>query len=91
MFIEESKQKSTFYQDGDGNYRINFDNEVSFSPEEAGEGFESATKIDGTNYLVEMKIPFKTITPEAHSEIGFDIQINDALNRSRENIAIWND
>src|SRR5699024_7526476 len=91
VFIEESKQKSTFYQDGDGNYRVNFDNEASFNPEKASEGFESSTTIDGTNYLVEMKIPFKTITPEANSEIGFDVQINDAVNGSRESVAIWND
>lgn len=91
VFIEESKQKSTFYQDGDGQYRVNFDNEASFSPEGISEGFESATTIDGTNYLVEMKIPFTTITPEANSEIGFDIQINDAVNGSRESVAIWND
>ena len=91
VFIEESKQKSTFYQDGDGQYRVNFDNEASFSPEGISEGFESATTIDGTNYLVEMKIPLTTITPEANSEIGFDIQINDAVNGSRESVAIWND
>src|SRR5699024_6564098 len=58
VFIEESRQKSTFYQDGDGQYRVNFDNEASFSPEGISEGFESATTIDRTNYLVEMKIPF---------------------------------
>lgn len=91
VYIEESKQKSTFYQDGDGQYRVNFDNEASFNPDEASEGFESATSIDGTNYLVEMKIPFKTTTPKADLQIGFDIQINDAVNGSRESVAIWND
>ena len=91
VFIEESKRKSTFYQDGDGQYRVNFDNEASFNPDEASEGFESATSIDGTNYLVEMKIPFKTTTPKADLQIGFDIQINDAVNGSRESVAIWND
>src|SRR5690625_6874650 len=25
VFIEESNQKSTFYQDGDGHYRVNYD------------------------------------------------------------------
>jgi len=70
---------------------VNFDNETSFNPGEASEGFESATAIDGTNYLVEMKIPFKTITPGADLEIGFDIQINDAVNGSRESVAAWND
>lgn len=91
VFVEESNQGSTFYQDGDGQYRVNFDNEASFNPGEVSDGFESATTVDGTNYIVEMKIPFKTITPEEGLTIGFDVQINDAADGSRQSVAIWND
>src|SRR5690625_1362964 len=84
VFIEESNQKSTFYQDGDGHYRVNYDNEATFSPAEIANGFESATTIDDSNYIVEMKIPFRTVQPKEDLTIGFDIQINDAADRSEE-------
>lgn len=91
VFIEESNQGSTFFQEGDGQYRVNFDNEISLNPEDANEGFESATTVDGTNYTVEMKIPFKVVTPEEDLTIGFDVQINDAADGARQSVAIWND
>lgn len=91
VFIDENNEKTSFYQGDDGQYRVNFANETSFNPSDAGEGFESATTIDGSHYTVEMKIPFKTITPEEDLEIGFDVQINDAQDGSRQSVAIWND
>ncbi|WP_440895025.1 endo-1,4-beta-xylanase [Amphibacillus sp. Q70] len=91
VFIDENNQKTSFYQDDDGQYRVNFANETSFNPSDAGVGFESATTINGSHYTVEMKIPFKTIAPENNLEIGFDVQINDAQDGSRQSVAIWND
>ena len=91
VFIEESNQKSTFYQDGDGHYRVNYDNEATFSPDGIDDGFESATTIDDSNYIVEMKIPFKTVQPKEDLTIGFDIQINDAADGARQSVATWND
>jgi endo-1,4-beta-xylanase len=38
-----------------------------------------------------MKIPFRTLVPEAGMEIGFDAQINDAKNGVRTGMAKWND
>ena len=38
-----------------------------------------------------MKIPFRTITPKADMEIGFDAQINDAKGGIRQSVANWND
>ncbi|GIP26608.1 hypothetical protein J23TS9_17380 [Paenibacillus sp. J23TS9] len=91
IFKDENNAKTTFYQDDDGQYRINFDNETSFNPASVAEGFKSATKVSGTNYTVEVKIPFKSITPTNQMKIGFDAQVNDAKDGARQSAAAWND
>ncbi len=91
IFIDENNQKTTFYQEDDGQYRVNFDNGVTINPTSAVAGFESKTKISGTNYTIEMKIPFKKITPAANKKIGFDAQINDAKDGARQGSTTWND
>ncbi|WP_410771292.1 endo-1,4-beta-xylanase [Fontibacillus sp. BL9] len=91
IFLDENNAKSTFYQDDDGQFRINFDNETSFNPVKIGEGFVSATRVSGTNYTVEAKIPFKKIIPSNNVKVGFDAQINDAKDGSRQSVAAWND
>ncbi|GIO89243.1 endo-1,4-beta-xylanase [Paenibacillus lactis] len=91
IFLDENNAKTTFYQADDGQYRINFDNETSFNPPAIAEGFVSATKISGTNYTVEAKIPFKSIKPANQVKIGFDAQINDAKDGARQSVAAWND
>ncbi|GAB2698923.1 hypothetical protein GCM10027018_17620 [Paenibacillus thermoaerophilus] len=91
VFVDENNDKVTYYQDDDGQYRVNFDNETSFNPNGIAAGFESATSVSGTGYIVEVKIPFRTITPTTQMEIGFDAQINDAQNSARQSVATWND
>ncbi|GAA0404892.1 endo-1,4-beta-xylanase [Paenibacillus motobuensis] len=91
VFVDENNAKTFVYQDDDGQYRVNFDNETTFNPESIAEGFESATKISGSNYTVEMKIPFRTITPANNTKVGFDAQINDAKDGARQSVAAWND
>ena len=90
-FVDENNGKTSFYQEDDGQYRVNFDNEASFNPAGIADGFESATSVSGTNYTVEMKIPFKTITPANNVKLGFDAQINDAKDGARQSVAAWND
>ncbi|WNS46658.1 endo-1,4-beta-xylanase [Paenibacillus sp. MMS20-IR301] len=91
VFLDENNGKTSFYQDDDGQFRVNYDNETSFSPALMAAGFESATKVTGTSYTVEMKIPFKKITPAGGTKIGFDTQINDAKDGARQSVAAWND
>ncbi|WP_040950848.1 endo-1,4-beta-xylanase [Gorillibacterium massiliense] len=91
VFVDENNGKTTFYQDDDGQYRVNFDNETTFSPASIADGFVSATHVSGTNYTVEMKIPFKKVTPSNDSKLGFDVQINDAKDKVRQSVAAWND
>ena len=90
VFIDEQNTKEASYGEGVAQYRVNFNNEQSFNPGEASDGFESETAVDGTNYLIEMKIPLRTIDAAADHTIGFDIQVNDAIDGSRQNITIWN-
>lgn len=91
VFLDENNAKTSSYQEDDGQYRVNFDNETSFGGSTNATGFESATSISGTNYTVELKIPFKSITPSKRTKLGFDVQINDASNGSRQSVAAWND
>lgn len=91
IFLDENNGKTTFYQDDDGQFRVNFDNGTSFNPAGIAGGFESSTKVAGTNYTVEVKIPFKKISASNDRKIGFDVQINDAKDGARQSVAAWND
>jgi endo-1,4-beta-xylanase len=92
IFIDEDNRKTSFFGKDDGQYRVNFDNDVSFNPPSAGAGFVSDARVNGKSYTVTMKIPFKTIVPGTGTLIGFDAQINGASARGiRESVAVWND
>lgn len=91
IFLDQNNGKTSFYQDDDGQYRINYDNEASFNPADIGTGVVSATKVSGTHYTVEVKLPLSRITPENGKKIGFDVQINDAKDGARQSAAAWND
>lgn len=91
VFVDENNAKTTYYQEDDGQYRVNFENMATFHPEDIAAGFESAVRVSGSHYIVEMKIPFRIITPKADMQIGFDVQINDAKGGVRQSVANWND
>jgi len=91
VFVDENNGKTTVFQDDDGQYRVNFENATSFNPEKIAAGFESKVSVSGTNYTVEMKIPFKKVKPANNAVIGFDAQINDAKDGARISVNAWND
>jgi endo-1,4-beta-xylanase len=92
IFIEESGNKAFSYEEGVGQYRVNYLNEVSFNPNQYESGVVSYTEETGNGYIVEMAIPWKTVNPtEERLTIGFDLQINDASNGARQAVAAWND
>jgi endo-1,4-beta-xylanase len=92
VFVDENNAKTPYYEDGDGQYRVNFDNEAGFNPLPVSTGFVSAAKVSGSSYLVEMKIPFKTIKGVSGKSVGFDVSINGASKSgARESVAVWND
>ncbi|MGX1832256.1 endo-1,4-beta-xylanase [Paenibacillus taichungensis] len=91
VFVDENNGKTANFQDDDGQYRVNFENLASFNPAEIAAGFESKVSVSGTNYTVEMKIPFKKVKPANNAKIGFDAQINDAKDGNRISVNAWND
>lgn len=93
IFIDESNEKEGYFHAGDGQFRVNFDNELSVNPYNAGAGFESRCFInDASSYTIIAKIPFKTVKPHKDMVIGFDLQINGASSHGiRQSVAVWND
>ncbi|MCR2805144.1 endo-1,4-beta-xylanase [Paenibacillus soyae] len=91
VFLDQNNGKTASYQADDGQYRVNYDNETSFNPPSIEEGFQSATKLSGSNYTVELKIPLTAITPAKDVKLGFDVQINDGKAGARQSAASWND
>lgn len=91
VYIDERNDKTTEYEDDDAIYQVNIQNETTIIPESAGTGFTSSTQVIDGGYIVEMKIPWRMITPRNEQTIGFDVQINDAKGGVRQSVAIWND
>lgn len=91
VFLDEMNSKAPSYGPGIGQYRVNVENAATFNPGDISEGFESAVTVNGTHYTVEMKIPFRVASPANDHKIGFDAQINDAKDGSRQSVANWND
>lgn len=91
IFVDEKNCKSGEYRTDDGQYRICYDGTVSFGSSTDGKGFVAQTDYQISSYIIEMKIPFKAVTPQEGMVIGFDAQINDAKNGSRAGMAKWND
>ncbi|WP_127490749.1 sugar-binding protein [Paenibacillus glycanilyticus] len=92
IFLDENNTKTTSHQDDDRQYRINFDNEKTVGAKGNISEFTSATSKTSNGYLVEVKIPFKTIKGAEGKVIGFDSQVNDDNGvGSRTATAIWSD
>lgn len=95
-YVDEDCVDAWPYQADDGEYRVNYANEQSFkflssSTPATSAGFSSAATVSGSNYTVEMKIPFKKLTPTNGTTIRFDAQINDASGTNLQSVATWND
>lgn len=90
-FVDEGNCKLGSYKEDDGQYRVCYDGAQTFGDWTKTGSSQSVAAVDGLSYLVEMKIPFRTLAPEAGMEIGFDAQVNDAKNGARTGMAKWND
>jgi endo-1,4-beta-xylanase len=93
VFVDENDNKSAYYQEDDSQYRVNFNNLVSYGSGAITDGtFKSSSKIIKDGYVVEIQIPFKTIKGENNITIGFEPQVNDSNELgNRISIAKWND
>ncbi|WP_458126105.1 endo-1,4-beta-xylanase [Paenibacillus sp. Z3-2] len=93
IFIDPSKDQTTYYQEDDAQYRVNFDNETSFGGNAQKESFKSATRLTSEGYTVEVAIPLESVLTEGKRWIGFDLQVNDdgAGDGKRSSVSIWSD
>jgi hypothetical protein len=92
IFLDENNAKTSFHQADDRQYRINYDNEKTVGSQGNSSEFTSATSLTSGGYIVEVKIPFKTIEGAAGTKIGFDSQVNDDNGLgARTSTAIWSD
>jgi endo-1,4-beta-xylanase len=93
IFIDRNNAKTDYFEADDGQYRINFDNEVSLNPVSLQGTLVSATKRTAVGYVVEAEIALPGGPPIAGDIIGFDMQVNNDEdgNGSRDSVAIWND
>jgi endo-1,4-beta-xylanase len=94
IFIDQNNGKTTSYESDDGQYRINFDNELSFGGTGASEEkITSATQIIDGGYIVEAAIQLDAIEQRLGTILGFDIQVNDddVGDGTRSGVVTWND
>ena len=79
IFVDENNGKTGSYEDDDCQYRINYENELSFNGKNCnGSNIKSATKKTADGYIVEARIKFNTVKGAENNRIGIDFQINDA-------------
>ena len=92
VFLDENNGKTTSHQPDDRQYRINYDNAKTVGSQGNISEFTSATSLISGGYIVEVKIPFKTIKGSIGKVIGFDSQVNDDNGvGARTSTAIWSD
>lgn len=93
IFVDEDNKKTTTYEAGDVQYRVNFMNERSINGYPDVNSFVTATqKIEG-GYIVELALPHHLIEFTEGQVIGFEVQINNDENGdgTRDSVANWND
>ena len=92
IFIDENNHKTDGYEEDDKQYRINYENEPSFNGQKCiADNLISQTRKTEDGYIVEAACKWTDITPEAGTEIGFDMQINDGKGGTRIGTVSWYD
>lgn len=91
IFVDQLHNKSTSYGEGDGQYRINYENKTSFNGIIDKNNFQSKTKIIDGGYVVEAAIALDKVKPEVGKIIGFDFQVNNGVEGSRQSVSMWCD
>ncbi len=92
VFIDENNKKTTGYDGDDKQYRINYANEQSFNGQECkAENVTSAAKVVDGGYVIEAAFKWTDITPAIGTNVGFELQLNDAVSSSVRNKINWAD
>lgn len=92
IFIDENNHKSAAYEEDDKQYRINYQAEQSYNGKKClAENIVSATKTTEDGYVIEAAIKWTDIKPANKTEIGIELQINDAAGGKRIGTLSWYD
>ena len=93
MFIDPNHNQTTYYEEDDAQYRVNFDNESSFGGNAIKDRFKSATQRTKGGYVIEAAIPLDQVPSGKNAWIGFDLQVNDdhTGNGQRSSVSMWSD
>ena len=91
LYLDQGNDKKPFYDENDGQYRINYKGNVSFGNIPKVEGFESAAKETKDGYLIEVALPLLEEAKEGDI-MGLEAQINDSnASGVRQAITKFND
>jgi endo-1,4-beta-xylanase len=91
FFVDPTNEKSGAFNPVDGQYRVNFENEVTISGDApVQDRLTSATSITDTGYLVEVAIDLG-YEPGAGQLVGLELQVNDATDGARNSVRTWAD
>ncbi|WP_270170945.1 endo-1,4-beta-xylanase [Paenibacillus sp. SYP-B4298] len=93
LFIDRNNAKTTIYQQDDGQYRINYDNQQSFGGSASAATLKSATTLTSDGYRVEAAIALDTLRAAPGTYLGFDAQVNDDSTGTgaRSGVVTWTD
>ena len=93
VFIDENNAKSSSYQADDKQYRISYENVHSFNGTKCvEENLESAAFVTADGYRIEAAFKWTDLAPAVGSQVGFELQINDAnANGKRSGTLSWAD
>ena len=93
VFIDETNSRAGGYDAGDKQYRVSYNNKLSFNGEKCLEEYiTSAVSVSDDGYIVTAAIKWSEITPEAGTMIGLELQINDAgSDGTRKGTMSWAD
>ncbi len=79
VFIDELNSKSSAYGPEHKQYRINYENALSFNGEKClEENMASVAKTTDNGYVIEAAFKWTETTPAEGARIGLELQINDA-------------
>ncbi len=90
IFINEDNSKSAQTKDGDGQYRVGADGEISLGLKAKEENITAIAKMTDEGYTVDAYIKFETKKEIGHV-MGFDILVNDRRDGARRSVSAWVD
>lgn len=92
IFVDPVNAKNGYFLPEDGQYRVNFRNEVSVSGDLAviGDRLASGTSETESGYIVEAAIDLGR-QAEAGDLLGLELQVNDAADGVRTSVQNWSD